>query len=550
MLHTSSFSGPSGSAARPAPAGLSAALLTPQSSVQQQQLSRAASASTAVAGGSPHAAGARQASARSGHFTGGLPAADLDGDISDSSSSNDDDYDFGEMRAGDDRAPVSDQQGGVTNSELQAEFQGLSLFEEDDDEEGVGEEQKLPWHRRPLVLLHIIAFSLSVILFLIGICSQYVPAMQVVTGRSGVELFRWMYFFCAWPVLWAAVNYANNKLFAFIEWLFYREALYYLDSVRRSARGLAFMCLVLPWFVICFWTAWCDGDNDCRMQGPYKTATDVVYKLMVCLTLFSLANFLKALITKLLSSHFYKTAHFKKVKDAIEKEYFLLMLSQPRPTPPAPKPATEPPFFHVRAKSVGDAADFVKASRSQRPLAAKSLGLVHLYGHHDHEGGNCKGLTAADVIHEMPAAQVPGGSGSSSLMQSKQHQAPQLNDSSTRAQACLTDSSTGAAAGQSDLHSGLVSNQPVDSTPLGATAVAGAAAPQFLPQSEVVMAKGVTWGVYSAAAAVREQPAVSTARSHLSPAQLVSPQTQEGWQQSCSSKDVEVELQHDSESLR
>jgi hypothetical protein len=33
----------------------------------------------------------------------------------------------------------------------------------------------------------------------------------------------------------------------------------------------------------------------------------VVYKLMVCLTLFSLANFLKALITKLLSSHFYKT---------------------------------------------------------------------------------------------------------------------------------------------------------------------------------------------------------------------------------------------------
>ena len=40
---------------------------------------------------------------------------------------------------------------------------------------------------------------------------------------------------------------------------------------------------------------------------------------MVCLTLFCVANFLKALVTKLLSSHFYKTAHFKKVKDAIEK---------------------------------------------------------------------------------------------------------------------------------------------------------------------------------------------------------------------------------------
>lgn len=35
-----------------------------------------------------------------------------------------------------------------------------------------------------------------------------------------------------------------NKLFAFIEWFFYREALFYLDSVRRTARGLVFMCLV------------------------------------------------------------------------------------------------------------------------------------------------------------------------------------------------------------------------------------------------------------------------------------------------------------------
>lgn len=42
-------------------------------------------------------------------------------------------------------------------------------------------------------------------------------------------------------------------------------------------------------------------------------ATDVVWKLMVCLTLFTLANFLKSVLTKLLSSHFYKTAHFKKV---------------------------------------------------------------------------------------------------------------------------------------------------------------------------------------------------------------------------------------------
>lgn len=60
-------------------------------------------------------------------------------------------------------------------------------------------------------------------------------------------------------------------------------------------------------------------------------ATDVAWKAMLCCTLFSLANFLKAAFTKLMSSHFYKTAHFFKVKEAIVKEYYLLMLSQPRP---------------------------------------------------------------------------------------------------------------------------------------------------------------------------------------------------------------------------
>ena len=55
---------------------------------------------------------------------------------------------------------------------------------------------------------------------------------------------RWMYFFAAWPALWLTVSYATNRLFAFVEWWFYREALFYLDSVRRTARGLIFMCLV------------------------------------------------------------------------------------------------------------------------------------------------------------------------------------------------------------------------------------------------------------------------------------------------------------------
>jgi hypothetical protein len=40
--------------------------------------------------------------------------------------------------------------------------------------------------------------------------------------------------------------------------LFYREALYYLDSVRRTARNLLFMGLILAWHEIIFRLAWCE----------------------------------------------------------------------------------------------------------------------------------------------------------------------------------------------------------------------------------------------------------------------------------------------------
>jgi hypothetical protein len=58
-------------------------------------------------------------------------------------------------------------------------------------------------------------------------CSAASAGLQV--NQNGIALFRWMYFFCAWPILWVMVNYANNKIFAFVEWLFYRDAITYLD---------------------------------------------------------------------------------------------------------------------------------------------------------------------------------------------------------------------------------------------------------------------------------------------------------------------------------
>jgi hypothetical protein len=46
---------------------------------------------------------------------------------------------------------------------------------------------------------------------------------------------------------------------------------------------------------------------------------DVVWKLIICLTLFSVAGFIKCSLARLLSYQFYRTAHFQKVKQAIER---------------------------------------------------------------------------------------------------------------------------------------------------------------------------------------------------------------------------------------
>lgn len=41
-------------------------------------------------------------------------------------------------------------------------------------------------------------------------------------NTHGVALFRWFYFFGLAPVLWVVITYANNRLFQFVEWLWYR----------------------------------------------------------------------------------------------------------------------------------------------------------------------------------------------------------------------------------------------------------------------------------------------------------------------------------------
>lgn len=59
-----------------------------------------------------------------------------------------------------------------------------------------------------------------------------------------------MYFFALWPLLWVCTRLLNNRVFVYIEKAFFMDAIYWLDSVRRTVRRLLFMLIILPWHVV------------------------------------------------------------------------------------------------------------------------------------------------------------------------------------------------------------------------------------------------------------------------------------------------------------
>lgn len=48
-----------------------------------------------------------------------------------------------------------------------------------------------------------------------------------------------------------------------------------------------------------------------------------VERALLCVLLFAAACWISSGATKVASTHFYRTAHFKKMQEALEKEYYL-----------------------------------------------------------------------------------------------------------------------------------------------------------------------------------------------------------------------------------
>ena len=78
------------------------------------------------------------------------------------------------------------------------------------------------------------------------------------------------------------------------------------------------MCMVLPIFVACFSGRANDGAG---VHSAYIT----IVRLLGCADLFFLVFVLKTLLAKLMSTHFHKEAHFRKMQEALQKASTLAM---------------------------------------------------------------------------------------------------------------------------------------------------------------------------------------------------------------------------------
>lgn len=66
----------------------------------------------------------------------------------------------------------------------------------------------------------------------------------------------------------------------------------------------------------------------CLHEHPMTTCLQV----LVCIFLWFIVDVLKTLFAKFMAGHFHQETYFQRMQEALRKEYFLMALSQPRPS--------------------------------------------------------------------------------------------------------------------------------------------------------------------------------------------------------------------------
>eukprot|EP00192_Tetraselmis_astigmatica_P003590 CAMPEP_0117676600 /NCGR_PEP_ID=MMETSP0804-20121206/16262_1 /TAXON_ID=1074897 /ORGANISM="Tetraselmis astigmatica, Strain CCMP880" /LENGTH=544 /DNA_ID=CAMNT_0005485755 /DNA_START=98 /DNA_END=1730 /DNA_ORIENTATION=+ len=116
------------------------------------------------------------------------------------------------------------------------------------------------------------------------------------------------------------------------ELYFFKEFLAHYDSLIRALTRTISTGLLIAWHTLLFSVLWCSGDvySATCTNSSYVQASNIAFKVLLCIFVATLASLIAAGVTKFISTHFYKSTHFKKLKEALEIEFQLRALSTPK----------------------------------------------------------------------------------------------------------------------------------------------------------------------------------------------------------------------------
>jgi len=284
-------------------------------------------------------------------------------------------------------------------SDAQEALESLALFtqgdeeeEDEDDAEGAGAAGK-PWYARRRTQFAVALNVLSLGAICAGVALQLLPTRYE-------YFFRWLYFGGTVVPLFCVLSLLMERVFEEIELHYFRDTLSYLATLEKATVLLLLALFEMAWFYVIFELLFCAGRYSGQCDDvEYQMAVYTVERVLLCVLLFAGACWISSGATKAASTHFYRTAHFKKMQEALEKEYYLQALSAPKrkalrrhqriPNSSRPNPARDAgqrSQFQRRSHFVADrspgesAATSLASSRADSILPSPASSYAHMDG--------------------------------------------------------------------------------------------------------------------------------------------------------------------------
>eukprot|EP00873_Tetraselmis_striata_P034786 jgi/Tetstr1/455050/TSEL_041906.t1 len=287
-------------------------------------------------------------------------------------------------------------------------FDGSDNEESEADDEADEEEENIVRYfqgKLPVILITIV----SLVVIGLSIFVQVMPWSCSTIGKNAVYV-RWICMAGTIVPVYYITHNVVNYVFVAIELRLFRESLAYLSNLNNASANMIFVYVELAIFYVVFHVAFCFGDFTKTCQDPdYVKGTRTGIKSMWCLGLFFTASWLACLASKVLSTHYYRSTHFLKLREALNKEHMLHALSMPK---------RKVTHVHTTHAGMNEAAEAAQAtahgSGASGTPSASSLTSVAISisgnqpnGQHDDQDGAAATLLGAVDEEPESGSQLP-----------------------------------------------------------------------------------------------------------------------------------------------